>query len=445
MKNSIEKNFNTFSLLKFALPSMIMMVFMSLYTIIDGIFISRFVGDDGLSATNIVYPAISLLLAVGIMLATGGCAVVARQLGEGKIKTARENFTFIVFAGVLFAMFSLILGNLWITPLVRLMGATDQILYHCKVYLSILLYFAPACVLQILFQTFFVADGQPALGLFVTIAGGIANAVLDYTFMGILDLGIAGAALATGIGQSIPALIGLLYFFFHRKNLYFTFFHPNFSTLWESCLNGSSEMVTNMATAVVTYLFNVIMLRLLGEEGVAAIAIVLYAQFLFNALFMGYSMGVAPVISFNYGKQNYTRLLKIYRICIGFTLTASMMITGIAYITSNFVIAVFTPPETHTFQLASRGFLLFSLSFLFAGINIFASSMFTALSDGKTSAIISFLRTFAFLAGSILILPEIIGVDGVWLAVPLAELLTNLIVIAIFYKFRFRTKQKILS
>lgn len=440
MKNSIEKNFDTFSLLRFALPSMIMMVFMSLYTIIDGIFISHFVGDDGLSATNIVYPAISILLAVGIMLSTGGCAVVARKLGQGRAEDARENFTFLVFAGLLFAIISLIAGNVWLTPLVRLMGATDQILSHCEIYLGILLYFAPACILQVLFQTFFVADGQPALGLFVTIAGGIANAVLDYLFMGVLHLGIAGAALATGIGQCIPAIIGLLYFCFHRKNLYFTFFHPDLPALWESCLNGSSEMVTNLSTAVVTYLFNIIMLQLLGEEGVAAIAIVLYAQFLFNALFMGYSMGVAPVISFNYGKQNHVRLLRIYRICILFIIGASILITILAYLTSNLVIGVFTPSGTHTFQLASRGFLLFSISFLFAGINIFASSLFTALSDGKTSAMISFLRTFAFLAGSILLLPHIIGADGVWLSVPLAELMTNIPAAFKLHKFRFHTK-----
>lgn len=434
MSNSIGQDFKLLSLLKFALPSMIMMVFMSLYTIVDGVFISRLVGSDALSASNIIYPVVNILIAVGIMLATGGSAVVAKKLGEGQNKEARKSFTLLVVTGVLFGFAALIFGNLWITPMVKLLGATPRILADSITYLSILLYFAPACVLQMLFQTFFVTAGKPQIGLAVTIIGGLANAVLDYVLMGPLQMGIAGAAIATGVGQMIPAVIGLLYFFLNRKDLYFVKPKLDGKVLADSCLNGSSEMVTNLSTAIVTYLFNIIMLRLLGEEGVAAITIVLYGQFLFNALYMGFSMGVAPVISFNYGSGNTKRLCRIYKICIMFLAVSSILIAGLALLGTDFVVGVFTPRTTKTFEIASRGFFLFSINYLFAGINIFASSMFTALSDGKVSAAISFMRTFGFLIVSILLLSFIMGVDGVWLSVPLAEFLTVFVSAGFFWK-----------
>lgn len=436
MSNSIGKDFKFLSLLKFALPSMVMMVFMSLYTIIDGVFISRLVGSYALSASNIIYPVVNILIAVGIMLATGGSAVVAKKIGEKKNDEARKNFTLLVAVGVVFGFVVLILGNIWITPLVKLLGATEKILAYSETYLSILLYFAPACVLQLLFQTFFVTAGKPQIGLLVTILGGITNGVLDYILMGPLGMGIAGAAIATGMGQLIPALIGLLYFFLNRRELHFV--RPEFDgkVLADSCLNGSSEMVTNMSTAIVTYLFNIIMLKLLGENGVAAITIVLYGQFLFNALYLGFSMGVAPVISFNYGSGNIKLLRRIFKICILFITASSVLVTILALAGSDLVVAIFTPKNTETFEIASHGFFLFSFNYLFAGTNIFASSMFTAFSDGKVSAAISFMRTFGFLTVSILGLPYLLGVDGVWFSVPLAEFLTIFVSVLFFYKKR---------
>ncbi len=436
MSNSIGQEFKVFSLLKFALPSMVMMVFMSLYTIVDGIFISRMLGSDALSASNIIYPAVNILIAVGIMLATGGSAVVAKKLGEGNKQEARQNFTLIVTAGVVFAAVALILGHIFLTPLVKMMGATERILEYCELYLGTLLYFAPACVLQMLFQTFFVTAGKPQIGLIVTILGGVTNGVLDYVLMGPAGMGITGAAIATGMGQMVPAVIGVLYFFLNRRDLYFV--RPEFKIkiLAESCMNGSSEMVTNLSTAIVTYLFNMIMLKLMGENGVAAITIVLYGQFLFNALYMGYSMGVAPVISFNYGSGNTKMLKRIYRICITFIGVSSTIVTATALVGAEFIVEIFTSRNTETFDIASRGFFLFSFNYIFAGMNIFASAMFTALSNGKVSAIISFLRTFGFLTVSILLFPYILGVDGVWLSVPLAECLT--IFISLGYMWRKR-------
>ena len=424
MSNSIAKEFKFFSLLRFAFPTMIMMVFMSLYTIIDGIFISRLVGTDALSATNIVYPTISLMIAVGVMLATGGSAIIAKKMGEKKEQEAREDFSFIVLTGVIIGLVFIVVGIVFIHPIVRLLGSTDGLMDYCVGYLGVSLLLAPACILQLLFQTFFVTAGKPVLGLVLTISGGVANMVLDYLFMGVFRMGVEGAALATGIGQLIPALVGVGYFLFVRHSLYLVKPKIRWSVLVESSFNGSSEMVTNLSGGIVTFLYNIIMLKLVGEAGVAAITIVLYGQFLFNALYMGFSMGVAPVISYNYGSENNRMLKRIFKICMLFIAVSSVIVTMFALIMSPIIVGIFTPVGTETYTLAKTGFLLFSLNFIFAGINIFASSMFTAFSDGKTSAIISFVRTFVLIVINILVLPALIGVNGVWLSVPLAEFMS---------------------
>ena len=421
MTNSIAKDFRFFSLLRFALPTMVMMVFMSLYTIVDGIFVSRLVGTNALSSVNIVYPVINLIIACGVMLATGGNAFVAKKLGEKRELEACEDFTVLLITSILTGIAVMTLGLLFLEPVVRLLGSTDILLDDCMTYLRFTLYFAPACMLQLFFQTFFVTAGKPSYGLILICAGGVCNIILDYVFMGPLGLGVAGAAVATGIGQLIPAIAGILYFLFIRKNLFIVKPVLHRATLVKSCTNGSSEMVTNISTAVVTYLFNLIMLRLCGESGVAAITIVLYGQFLFNALYMGFSMGVGPVISYNDGSRNVPLLRRIVRICLTFTVTASAAITAAALAASPVIVSIFTPPGTETYELARTGFFLFSFNFIFAGLNIFSSAMFTSLNNGPVSAVLSFMRTFIFITLNILILPEFIGVTGVWLAVPLAE------------------------
>lgn len=436
MSNSIAKEFKLFSLLRFALPTMVMMVFMSLYTIVDGIFISRLLGTDALSASNIVYPAISLIIAIGIMLATGGSAIIAKKLGEGRPEEARENFSFIILVGVLFGIIAMVFGNVWIKPIVRLLGATGPLMDYCIGYLSVSLYLAPACILQLLFQTFFVTAGKPVIGLILTVSGGVANMVLDYVFMGPLGMGIEGAALATGIGQLIPAVFGLVYFFRVRNTLYIVKPRVSLPVLAESCLNGSSEMVTNLSAAIVTYLYNIMMLKFLGEPGVAAITIVLYGQFLFNAMYMGFSMGVAPVISYNHGSKRHPMLKRLFKICLGFICASSLVITVFALVSSPVIVEIFTPAGTDTYEIAKTGFFLFSFNYIFAGINIFSSSMFTAFSDGKTSALISFIRTFVLIVINVLLLPYLMGVNGIWLAVPVAELMTAFLSFYFFLKYR---------
>ena len=436
MSNSIAKDFKFFSLLRFALPTMVMMIFMSLYSIVDGIFISRLLGTNALSAANIVYPVISIVFAVGIMLSTGGSALIAKKLGEGKEREAREDFSFLTLVSFLFGIAILLIGNIFIEPIVRALGSTDALLPYCVNYLSVSLLLAPAAMLQMMFQTFFVTAGKPLIGLMLTISGGVANMILDYLFMGPFNMGISGAALATGIGELIPAVIGLFYFLFTRHSLYLTKPVVRFQVLKESCFNGSSEMVTNLSTAVVTYLFNITMLKFLGEPGVAAITIVLYGQFLFNALYMGFSMGVAPVISYNHGSQNLPLLKRIFKICIGFISISSILITVMALVSSPVIVEIFTPIGSATYDIAKTGFFLFSINYIFAGINIYSSSMFTAFSDGKVSALISFVRTFVLIVLNILLLPYLIGVNGVWLAVPAAEFMTLFLSVYFFYKKR---------
>ncbi|EEX21023.1 MATE domain protein [Blautia hansenii DSM 20583] len=370
------------------------------------------------------------------MLSTGGSALIAKKLGEGKEREAREDFSFLTLVSFLFGIAILLIGNIFIEPIVRALGSTDALLPYCVDYLSVSLLLAPAAMLQMMFQTFFVTAGKPLIGLMLTISGGVANMILDYLFMGPFNMGISGAALATGIGELIPAVIGLFYFLFTRHSLYLTKPVVRFQVLKESCFNGSSEMVTNLSTAVVTYLFNITMLKFLGEPGVAAITIVLYGQFLFNALYMGFSMGVAPVISYNHGSQNLPLLKRIFKICIGFISISSILITIMALVSSPVIVEIFTPIGSATYDIAKTGFFLFSINYIFAGINIYSSSMFTAFSDGKVSALISFVRTFVLIVLNILLLPYLIGVNGVWLAVPAAEFMTLFLSVYLFYKKR---------
>ena len=313
-----------------------------------------------------------------------------------------------------------------------LLGATPSLYDYCYDYLLILILAAPLAVFQMLFQTFFVTAGKPNLGLATTVIGGCVNIVFDYIFIAIFHMGVTGAAVATAMGYAVPALVGLLYFTFNRKGTLYIV-KPVFrkKVLLYSCTNGSSEMVNNIAVSVTTFLFNILMLQYAGEAGVAAITVVLYAQFLMTSVFMGFSSGIAPMISYNYGRQNIPQLKNLFRISIRIVVIVSLFIFLISELFASYVVRVFTSPESDVFQLARHGFLLFSVSFLFTGVNIFSSAMFTAFSNGKVSAIISFLRTFVFLVLSLVLLPLLMDIDGIWIAVPVAEALA--LAVSIFY------------
>lgn len=422
--NPLAQDFTLRSLLKFAFPTITMMIFMGLYTITDTVFVSRFVGTNALSAINIVCPVIYIIVGLGTMLATGGSAIVARKMGAGEEKRARQDFTLIVLFGTALGFLILLFGIIFIDEIVRGLGASEVLFPYCKNYLRIILLFTPASMLQVLFQNLIVTAGRPTLGLTLSLGAGVVNVVLDYVFMGLFRMGIAGAALGTGIGYVIPSVLGIL--FFNRKNGTLSFVRPvlDFSVLRESCFNGSSEMVSQGSTAVTTLFFNLTMMRLAGENGVAAITIIIYTQFLLTTLYIGFSMGVAPVISFHYGAGDGRRLKKIYKMCLFFIITSSVCVFGVSLFWGEKFVQFFTGKENEVYAIAASGFRLFKYSFLFSGFNIFISAFFTALSNGKVSAAISFLRTFGFLLTGLAILPVFLGVTGVWLAIPMAEVLT---------------------
>lgn len=432
MDNTLAKNFTFASLISFALPNIIMMISLSMYIIVDGMFVSRLIGTTALSAVNMFYPAICLEMAIAIMIATGGSAIVARKLGEGKREEAQKNLSFLIVMELLLGIGIAILGNVFTDDIISLLGASTVQAPLSITYARIIFAFAPAFFLQTAFQTFFVTAGKPTLGLIATLMAGVVNIVLDYLFMAPLDMGVAGAAIATGIGYCLPAVIGLV-FFFTAKNNPLHFVKPEVDTgvLLQACTNGSSEMVTNLANAVTTFLFNYTLLQFYGEDGVASITIILYFQYIFTALYFGYSNGIAPVISFKYGNGDKKQLQAIFKYSILFLIISTIISNILIHVTLSQALTIFTPAGSDVYAIAYHGFSLYSLAFIIMGLGVFASAMFTAYSDGKTSAIISFSRTFIFIIGAILILPNLIGEAGVWMAVPVAELCG--LIVAILY------------
>ena len=431
-RNALERQFTAASLLRFALPNIVMMVFLSLYTIVDGMFISRYVGTLALSAVNMSYPLTSLQLAMGIMLGTGGSAVIARELGEGKRDQARQDFTFVVAAAAAVGIVCALAGNAVLPWLLELLGTSSSQMPYCLPYTRILLWFAPGMFLQTVFQVLFVTAGRPGLGLASTAVGGVVNLVLDALFMGPMGWGITGAAVATGIGYCVPAVTGLVYFSLEKQGpLRFTRLAARWRMLAGACGNGSSEMVSNIAVAVTTFLFNVLFLRYWGEDGVAAITIVMYLQFVFSAIYIGFSMGVAPVISYKYGAQDHPQLRRIVRDCLGFIAVCSAVVYGFSLVLIRPALILFTDADSPVYAITLEGFPLFAISFLLMGIGIFTSSLFTAFSNGLVSAVVSFARTFVFLVGMLLLLPRVWGEAGIWLATPIAEAL-GLVVCAVF-------------
>lgn len=428
--NPLAQNFSIGTLLRFAFPTIFMMMFSGLYTIVDTIFVARFVNTNALSSINIVTPIINIIVGLGGMIATGGSAIIARKMGDGRNQEARSDFTLIVGTGAVIGLAVACLGLLFREQIIRGLNASDLLFPYAKDYLTILLIFAPANILQVVFANLFVTAGKPGLGMGLGLAAGLTNVVLDFIFIVPMQMGISGAALATCIGYLVPTVAGIL-FFLRNKNGVLHFIKPHFNirVISESCFNGSSEMVSQLSTAVTTFLFNAAMMRLLGEDGVAAITIIIYSQFLLTTLYIGFSMSVAPVFSYNYGSGNTSQLKQLFKICIGFTAVTSMMIFAFSMLSGPYLVAIFSSKGTPVYQIARTGFLIFPFSFLFCGFNILASALFTALSNGKVSAILSFLRTFVFLTMGILALPMFLSEIGLWLAVPLAELLTFMLTV----------------
>ncbi len=435
-RNPLAKEFHTLSLIKFAFPSMVMMVFMGLYTIIDTIFVARFVDTNALSSINIVCPVINIIVGLGTMLATGGSAIVAKKMGSGNTEEARSNFTLIIITGIITGLAITVIGLLFLDKIVWGLGASEILFPYCKDYLAIQLIFVIGNIMQVLYQNLFVTAGKPTLGLILSVLAGLANIVFDYIFIVLLHMGIKGAALGTGIGYMIPTVIGTIFFLTGRSELHFCKPKMDASVLLKSCSNGASEMVSQLSTAVTTFLFNATMMKLLGEDGVAAITVIIYSQFLLTTLYIGFSMGVAPIISYNYGSENVKQLKKVVRICFCFILVISVFVFLLSLFAGESIAQIFAENNENVFEITKRGFSIFSFGFLFSGCNIFASALFTALSNGKVSATISFLRTFGFILIFLLVLPRFLEVTGVWLAIPIAELLTLMLTIYLIFRHR---------
>ncbi|WP_040196997.1 MATE family efflux transporter [Candidatus Soleaferrea massiliensis] len=437
MDKSLDRSISPGMLIKFSLPTVISMVFMGIYSSVDGIFVSRLVGTDALSAVNIVIPLIMTILAIGFMLGTGGNALVAKKMGEGKTNEARQNLTLLVVAAFVVSAVITVLGSVFIEPLLRLLGANSDIYTLCYEYTQPLFILIPFALLGILFQQFFITEGRPNLGMLSSVLGGIANIGLDYLLIAVFDMGVTGAALATGIGYSIPALVGIVYFACSRKRgLYFVKPKLDVPVIIKSCTNGVSEMISMLASSVTMLVINNILIRLAGSNGVAAISIILIAQGILTSIYMGYSSGIAPIISFNYGKQDTDRLKKIYSISLSIIFAVSVISLAAGLVFTKPLVGIFTNAGTEVYEMAVHGFRITCIGFLFMGFNGFSSSMFTALNNGRVSGILSFFRTLVFVLITTLTLPFIFGVTGVWIAIPLAEILAIFMTIYYFKKMK---------
>ncbi|SFT85082.1 Na+-driven multidrug efflux pump [Selenomonas sp. GACV-9] len=425
MQNSnstpLAQRFTIFSLLRFAAPSIGMMLVISLYTVTDGIFIGRYAGASALAASNIVYPAINLIFGLAIMLASGGSALVAKNLGEGQKEAATRRFSFLTAAGAGIGLALALAIGLFLAPILHFLGASDTLLAECRSYLGTMLPFFPMAALMVIFNAFYIADGRPIQGFIVSVLSGVTNAALDYVFLAHMELGIYGAALATGLADLLAAVIGLVYFTHFSRTLRLTAFQAESAVLHAACSNGISELVTQLSVGIVTFLFNIITFHWAGEAGVAAISVILYAEMLLTSILMGFTNGVAPIFSYNFGARRHAELTRLLKLSLGVIMSFSLLSFIMARLLAQPLIRLFLPDGGSTFALTLTGFLLFSLSFLLVGFNIFASGFFTALSDGKTSALLSFARNLAGIVIFLLMLPRFLGLEGVWLAVPAAD------------------------
>lgn len=437
MSNSLESKINLASLIKYTLPTVIMMVFFSLSTIIDGIFVSRYVGSNALSATNIVYPVINILIGISIMFATGGNAIVAKYMGEGKNQEAKETFTLITLSALAIGLIVAVVSIIFIKDIIYALGSTESLYKNCYDYLIVFLVFAPVMILKLFFDYFLVTAGVPKLGLISSVSGGIINILLDYVFIVTFNMGALGAALATCTSYAIPAIVGIVYF--SRKSNVLCFAKPKFNIklILDSCMNGSSEMVTQMSGAVTTFLYNSAMLKFLGEDGVASITIILYVQFLLNSAYIGFTSGVSPRISYNYGSKDEEQVRKLVKYSFTIISIFAIFVFVSSRYFSNVIIGMFSSEGTSLYNITLNGFMIFSFNFLFVGMNIFTSGMFTAFSNGKISAMLSILRTFILFTIGIMILPSFLGVNGVWMVVPFAEITTLIVSIICINKYKY--------
>ena len=428
MHISLSEHFNYRKLLRFTFPSIIMMIFTSVYGVVDGLFVSNFVGKTPFAAINLIWPFLMILGGSGFMIGAGGSALVSKTMGEGDSERANRYFSLLVLFTVGLGIAITIPGMFLIRPVAILLGADEAMLPYCITYGRILLIAQTAFMLQGVFQSFLVTAERPTLGLIVTVGAGVTNMVLDCLFIAVLDWGLVGAALATVTSQIVGGVVPLLYFLLPNKSP-LRIVRPRLGliqslrTVGKVAVNGSSELMTNISMSVVNMLYNYRLMMLAGENGIAAYGIIMYVSFVFIAIFIGFAIGSAPIVGFHYGAGNHGELKSLLRKSLILTAITGVTMAGLAILLSPLLSGIFVGYDEGLYELTRRGFTLYAFSFLFAGFGIFGSSFFTALGNGVVSATISFLRTLVFQVAAVLILPLLWDIDGIWLAISAAELL----------------------
>lgn len=433
MRIRLSDHFGYKKLLRFVFPTILMMIFTSIYGVVDGLFISNFVGKSAFAAVNFIMPFLMVLGAVGFMLGTGGTAIVSQTLGEGDEEKANRYFSFLVYFTAASGVVIAVLGELFIPQVTRLLGASEAMFDDCVLYARIIMLAVPAFMLQNLFQAFFTTAEKPNLGFAVTFAAGCTNMVLDALMVAVFKWGVAGAAIATAISQLVGAVVPL--FYFGRKNGSLlrlgkcSFFGK---VLLKTCTNGSSEFVSNISGSIVGMVFNAQLMRLAGENGVSAYGVMMYVGFIYVAIFIGYAIGTAPIIGYNHGAKNHAELKSIFKKSLILMSVFGILMTALSVVLAPAISKLFVGYDAELCEMTTKAFYLFSLSFLFSGFGIFGSSLFTALGSGSISATISFLRTLVFQIGSVLILPIFFDVNGIWLSLLCADALSTLVTFVFF-------------
>ena len=437
-QNTYDKPVTLRNILKFAVPTIAMSVFMSFYTMVDGLFVSNLIGTSALSAINLTAPVIQVVTAISTMLATGGSAVIMKKMGEQKPQEAKEDFTFLILVNVAVGLVMTMLGYSLMETIFGGIGLSSEVAGYCTSYLSRYLLFTIPILLMNNFTLYMIASEKATLSLICSVAGGVLNIVLDYVFIGLLDMGISGAAIATGLGYSVTAVVGLFVFSRKKSLLHFTKPSFRFKVLASAATNGCSEMATALVTGIITMMFNWMMLHYVGEDGVAAVTIIMYVLMFASSLYTGYSYGVAPMLSYYYGEKNHEKLKKLVSTSLKVIAVISFVTVAASFAATKPLVSIFARPDNPVYNLAVTGNRICTLALFFIGFNIFASGMFTALSNGIVSAILAFSRSFVFMLITMLILPAILGVNGIWLATPAAELMALVLSALMFVKYRKR-------
>ena len=435
-QNAYNKPVTLRNILKFAVPTIAMSVFMSFYTMADGLFVSNLIGTSALSAINLTAPVIQVVTAISTMLATGGSAVIMKKMGEQKPQEAKEDFTFLILVNVVVGLVMTMLGYFLMETIFGSMGLSPDVVNYCTSYLSRYLVFTIPILLMNNFTLYMIASEKATLSLVCSVSGGVLNIVLDYVFIGFLDMGISGAAIATGLGYSVTAVVGLSVFSRKKSLLHFTKPAFRFKVLANAATNGCSETATALVTGIITMMFNWTMLHYVGEDGVAAVTIIMYVLMFASSLYTGYSYGVAPMLSYYYGEKNHEKLKKLVSTSLKVIAVISLVTVAASFAATKPLVSIFARPNNPVYDLAVTGNRICTLALFFIGFNIFASGMFTALSNGIVSAILAFSRSFVFMLITMLILPAILGVNGIWLATPVAELMALALSALMFLKYR---------